>query len=303
MVLDVFRDERRQALLYALLAMTPGILLVRGILADPQILNVSLASRFAFPLDHANTAGYLFSMSIPLCLALVLSVGQRLRSLAVISVLCQLGALILTFSRAAWIASSAALLSISIGERRLRVIVAALGAAGLLAVAASSEVRDRIGSLTSAKEDPRVVWRADVIANAISVGLARPIFGNGYGRDHLRAALKKNHPEFSARGFVGHSHNLYAELVAGVGLVGAAIFVWAVAATGIRLIRRIATRAVSGKEKYADLGLLGALVGFMIAALGDIPFYHHETRIFFFSLFGLICLRLQSPSSSQKTPA
>jgi O-antigen ligase len=299
MVVDVFRGERRQFLLYVMLGITPGVLLARGILADPAILDVSLAARFAFPLDHANTAGYLFSMSIPLCLALVLGGGHWLRLLAVLSVASQLGALILTFSRAAWIASCSALLSISIGEKRLRVMVAVVGAAGLVVLAVSGELRDRLRSVPDAMEDPRVVWRVEVMENAVSVGLDKPILGNGYGRDHLRAALKDKHPAFTAKSFVGHSHNLYAELAAGIGFLGLAAFVWALASAGIQLARNtIMTRQVSDKERYLYLGLLGSLIAFVVAGLGDIPFYHHETRIFFFTLFGLIGLRLESKRST-----
>ena len=294
MVVDVFHDDRRQSLLYSLLALTPGLLLARGIFADPAILNLSLTTRFAYPLAHPNPAGYLFSMSIPLCLALILGGGKWLRRLAVLSFLCQAGALILTFSRAAWIASCASLISISVAEKRLRAIVSVLGVVGLLAFGVSSELRDRLWSLTQATNDPRVVYRADAVANAISTGLDSPFFGNGYGRDHLRAALKKKHPEFAAQGFVSHTHNLYAELIAGVGLLGVAFFLGTLASAGVQLTRKLATRAVSDKERYADLGLLGALIAFAVAALGDVPFYHHEPRIFFFTLIGLICLRLRS---------
>ena len=303
MVVDVFHDDRRQSLLYSLLALTPGLLLARGIFADPAILSLSLTTRFAHPLDHANSAGFLFSMSIPLCLALILGGGKWLRWLAVSSFLCQAGALILTFSRAAWIASCASLISTSIAEKRLRAIVSVLGVVGLVVFGVSSELRDRLWSLTQATKDSHVVYRADVMANAISVGLDSPFFGNGYGRDHLRAALKKKHPEFAAQGFVSHTHNLYAELIAGIGLLGCAIFLWALAVAGVKLTRKIAKRAVSDKERYADLGLLGALIAFVVAALGDIPFYHHEPRIFFFTLIGLICLRLRPKKAQPDSPS
>ena len=303
MVVDVFHDDRRQSLLYSLLALTPGLLLASGIFADPAILSLSLTTRFAYPLDHANSAGFLFSMSIPLCLALILGDGKWLRRLAVSSFLCQLGALILTFSRAAWIASSASLISISVAEKRLRAIVSVLGVVGLVAFGVSSELRDRLWSLTQATKDPRVVYRADAMANAISTGLDSPFFGNGYGRDHLRAALKKKHPEFAAQGFVSHTHNLYAELIAGIGLLGCAIFLWALAAAGVQLTRKIAKGAVSDKERYADLGLLGALIAFVVASLGDVPFYHHEPRIFFFTLIGLICLRLRPKKAAPDSPS
>jgi O-Antigen ligase len=191
MVTDVFGNDRRQTLLYYLLGVTPGFLLFRGIFSDPSVLNVSLTSRFAYPLDHANIAGHLFSMSIPLCLALILRYDRWIRPLAGLSVLCQFSALILTFSRNAWIACSAALLSGCVREKRLRIFISVLALIGLIALGVSSELRDRVWSVTDAMDDPRVVWRIDVMTMAISVGLDSPFLGNGYGRDHLRAALKE----------------------------------------------------------------------------------------------------------------
>jgi O-antigen ligase len=298
MIADFFGDPRRRFLLYSLLAMTPAILFFRGIIAEPSVLNFSLVYRLAHPLDHANTAGFLFSMSIPLCLVILLSGRKWLHRLAVPSLIIQGVALILTFSRAAWVASCASLASVGAIEKRLRILVLIPGVVGLLAFAASSELRERLWSLAYASQDPLVVYRADVMVNAFLVGLHNPVFGAGYGRDHLRIALKREHPEFDPGGFVSHSHNLYSELAAGVGIFGIAIFILVLASAGIQLIRRIATQPQSESERYVDLGLLGALISFVIAALGDVPFYHHETRIFFFTLLALICLRVRVPSAT-----
>jgi hypothetical protein len=295
MVADVFRDERRQTLLYYLLGITPGFLLFRGILSDPSVLNLSLTSRFAYPLDHANIAGHLFSMSIPLCLAVVLHSDRWIRSLAGFSVLCQFSALIFTFSRNAWIACSAALLSGCVREKRLRTFVSVLAILGLTVLGVSSEFRERVWSLTDAIEDPRVVWRIEVMTMAISLGMDSPFLGNGYGRDHLRAALKEKYPEFTQREFVGHSHSLYTELICGVGAFGLAIFLWLLASACIYLLQQMATQGpISNPEKYTYIGLLGSLIAFIVGGLNDVPLYHHETRIFFFTLLGLIHLRLGS---------
>jgi hypothetical protein len=295
MVTDVFRDERRQTLLYYLLGITPGFLLFRGILSDPSVLNLSLTSRFAYPLDHANIAGHLFSMSIPLCLAVVLHSDRWIRPLAGFSVLSQFSALIFTFSRNSWIACSAALLSGGAREKNLRNFVSVLAIISLAAFAVSSELRDRVWSLTDAIEDPRVVWRIDVMTMAISLGLDSPFLGNGYGRDHLRAALSEKYPEFSKREYVGHSHSLYTELICGVGVLGLAVFLWLLASACIYLLQQMATQArVSKAEQYTYIGLLGSLIAFVVGGLADVPLYHHETRIFFFTLLGLIQLRLRT---------
>jgi hypothetical protein len=299
MIADVFRDERRQTLLYYLLGITPGFLLFRGILADPSVLNLSLTSRFAYPLDHANIAGHLFSMSIPLCLSVVLRSDRWIRPLAGFSVLSQFSALILTFSRNSWIACSAALLSGGVREKKLRNFVSVLAVIGVTVVAVSGELRDRIWSFTDAIEDPRVVWRIEVMTMAISLGVDSPFLGNGYGRDNLRAALKEKYPEFTKREFVGHSHSLYTELICGIGVVGLAIFLWLLASLCIYLLQQMARQtSISQAEKYIYIGLLGSLIAFIVGGLADVPLYHHETRIFFFTLLGLIQLRLRTPRDS-----
>jgi O-antigen ligase len=299
MVVDLSDSDRRQNLLYSFLALTPGILLFRGIIADPAILNLSLDYRFAYPLAHANPAGFLFAMSIPMCLAMMMIGATWRRHIAIVSFASQLAALILTFSRAAWAAAGASLMSIGGAERKLRVPVVIVAATALTALAASGELSRRAWSLTHGTKDPYVAFRGEVLLKAIAVGIDRPFLGNGYGRDHLRAALRTKYPEFAPDGFVNHSHNLYSELTAGVGILGVAIFMWLLGAAGIKLIRQIRTRGRADKERYADLGLLGALISFLVAALGDVPFYHHEPRIFFFTLLGLICLRLRPKSHAE----
>jgi hypothetical protein len=302
MVADVFRDERRQRLLYYLLGITPGFLLFRGILADPSVLNLSLTSRFAYPLDHANIAGHLFSMSIPLCLAVVLHSDRWIRPLAGFSVLSQFSAILLTFSRNSWIACSAALLSGGVWEKKLRNLVLLLAVISLTVLAVSGELRDRVWSLTDAVQDPRVVWRMDVMTMAISLGLDSPFLGNGYGRDHLRTALNEKYPEFTRREYVGHSHSLYTELLCGIGVLGLAIFLWLLASTCIDLIKEMGMQVtISKTEKYTYIGLFGSLIAFIVGGVADVPLYHHETRIFFFTLLGLIHLRLRSQRGD--TPA
>lgn len=298
MVTDVFRDERRQTILYYLLGITPGFLLLRGILADPSVLNLSLTYRFAYPLDHANIAGHLFSMSIPLCLAVVLHSDRWIRPLAGFSVVSQFSALILTFSRNSWIACSAALLSGGVWGKKLRNFVLVLAIISLAALGVSSELRDRIWSFTDALEDPRVVWRIEVMTMAISLGMDSPFLGNGYGRDNLRAALKEKYPEFTKREFVGHSHSLYSELICGIGVVGLAIFLWLLASSCVYLLQQMARQtSISQAEKYIDIGLLGSMIAFIVGGFADVPLYHHETRIFFFTLCGLIQLRLRTQRS------
>ena len=73
MVLDLFAEGERPKLLLLFLGLLPGVLVIRGILYNPSVLNFSLVNRFGYPLAHANSAGLLFAMSIPLALAVIAS--------------------------------------------------------------------------------------------------------------------------------------------------------------------------------------------------------------------------------------
>jgi O-antigen ligase len=304
MILNIFQDERRQFLLYYLLGTTPGFLLLRGVITEPSVLSLSLGSRFAYPLDHANTAGYLFAMSIPLALVIVVRKKLWLRLLAGLSLLGQFTALTLTFSRTAWIACGTALFSSCIVARRLRAFVAVVAIVGLVGLGASSEIRERVWSLTDALKDPRVIWRVEVMAAAITVGLDKPVLGNGYGRGHLRAALTEKRPEFVKQQYVSHTHNLYTELVSGVGLLGLVIFLWVLGSAARQSLQGARTEMPKDTSSGAmAIGLFGSLVAFIVGGLGDVAFYHHETRIFFFTLLALIHLRKFSAPRPIASPA
>src|ERR1043166_1623623 len=126
MIMDVFRTRRRLDYLLLILALTPGILLVRGILYDPEILKFEAMRRLGDPLDHANTVGYVLSMSLPLVATMAFLLRRRpLPSMAYISAAAQLAALVLTYSRGAWLGAAVGLGSLSILQKNWRLITAA----------------------------------------------------------------------------------------------------------------------------------------------------------------------------------
>ncbi|HEX9786547.1 MAG TPA: hypothetical protein VGB09_00915, partial [Candidatus Binatia bacterium] len=49
-----------------------------------------------------------------------------------------------------------------------------------------------------------------------------------------------------------------------------------------------------GPERLLGASLTAAWVAAIVTGLGDIPFYHHETRIYFFTLFALAHLVVAS---------
>src|SRR6185295_14380275 len=135
MVLDVFANGERPKFLLLLLGSLPGVLVVRGIVQNPSVLNLEQMNRFAYPMAHANPAGLLFSMSIPLAFTVIVSASGLLRTMTLSSLAAQFCGLVLTYSRGAWLASGVSLFGLTLMESRLRKAVFTLGLTALIAFA------------------------------------------------------------------------------------------------------------------------------------------------------------------------
>ncbi len=293
MVLDLFAAAPRWKVLLLLLGTLPGILVIRGLIYDPSILsNFGQVKRFGYPVGHANSAGLLFSMSIPIALTVIVSQKGSLRSATLGSLGAQLSGLVLSYSRGAWLASGVSLLGLTLMEYNLRKVVLALGVAGLLVFVAVAPLRSRLLTLLAPTRDLAIEGRLRFMTDALAVGLERPIWGVGYGRGRLREGVKREVPDAQKIGFIPHSHNVYTELLAETGLVGISAFLWMILSNVTGLIQK-ARSELAAPNRIRCLGLAASLVAFLVGGLGDVPFYNHDTRIFFFTLMAITYLALR----------
>ena len=292
MILDLFAAGERAKLLLIMLALLPGILVIRGILHDPSVLNFSSMNRFGYPISHPNSAGLIFSITIPLALTVIVNQSGWLRRVALVSLAAQFGGLILTYSRGAWLGCVVSLVAISLLERSLRKAVLTLGFISLVAFLTVAPLRNRLLTLIKPKDDITIGQRLQFMTDALAVGLENPFFGVGYGRDRLREGVKKELKASTQVGFISHSHNLYTELLAETGVVGLGAFLWMILANLSRLIRK-ARSELSPSTRILYIGLAASLIAFLVSVLGDAPFYNHDTRIFFFTLLALTYLYLR----------
>lgn len=296
MVLDMFRDYPRRRLLILALGLVPALVLLRGLYENPLVLEFRLNNRLAYPLDHANTAGHLLAMSLPLAAAILLTERGRLRAAAVLGGIAQLLALLLTYSRGAWFgfAGALAFLLAALGGRREILIFFLLAAVLLLTF---GPLRQRVFGILDFGKDQAITDRMVRMRDTLRIGVAKPILGVGYGRGRLRAAIRANpESETSVNEPIWHAHNIYLELFGGSGVIGlgAYLWLWAKAFLGAA---RAAGRA-TGDERILVLGLLASGVAMLICGLGDVTFHHHETRLFSFTLLALMLLAYNRERSS-----
>ena len=129
MVADLFSSPSHRRWLPLLCGVLPLVLVARGLAQDPAVFRLELGHRFYFPLDHPNTAGYLFAMSIPLCAAVALAGALGWRGLSAVSCASQIGALLsdLFARRMARLGGGAGLFH---GQRKKMEIFGSHGSAG-----------------------------------------------------------------------------------------------------------------------------------------------------------------------------
>jgi O-antigen ligase len=295
MVIDLFSGGDRPKLLLRLLGVLPGLLVVRGIMTDPSVLSLTQMNRFGFPLAHPNIAGYVFSVGIPLAIAVLTNERGWLRGLGGFSLGAEFVGLILTYSRTAWAACVVSLLGLGVMDKGVRRVILILGLIGFVLLVTVGPLRSRLLSLLEVTKDADDLWRLQAMVHAVYLGLERPLLGHGYGRDHLRSGLRARYPDFANQGFIPHSHSVYSELLAGTGFLGLGAFVWFLGSTLVRLLQGARGEQLQQK-KLLYLCFASSLVAVIIFGVGDVPFYNHDPRLLFFTLLALIHLHLISPT-------
>ncbi|HEY7218875.1 MAG TPA: O-antigen ligase family protein [Candidatus Binatia bacterium] len=285
MLVDLFSSSPLRRWLPILLGVLPLVLVARGLADNPALFHFDLEYRFGFPLDHPNSAGYLFAMSLPLCV-FAAGVGQnQWRNLARASCAGQAFALILTFSRGAWLGALAAFTYLAVVQKKWQylMLLALIAIACLLAF---PSIFARLASISRPLDDESIRDRVQLITSSLQLGLEHPVLGVGYGRGRLKQSLRSR-----LRGTViedspiWHTHNVFVELFAETGFIGLAAFLWLVGMTLFRVAR--AARQRRGIERLLGSAIGAAWVAAVVAGLGDVPFYHHEVRIYFFTVFAL----------------
>jgi len=285
MIFDLCSDPKRWKMIFFLLALLPGLLAVRGILYDPLVLELDQMRRFGYPLPHPNIAGYLFAMTLPLCLAIAVGERGRMRVLSLLSGGGQLLALILTYSRGSWLGWCASMVSFGVMLKRWREIWVILTMVGLL-LAFATPLQQRLFTLVRPQSDFSINDRMASMEAGLRVGLDHPLLGVGYGRGRLREGLRElQQGGVLDIGHIAHTHNMYVELFAQTGLLGLGTFLW--------LLFQALSQTLNNASRFESvnrvlaLGIAAAWIAFAVTGLGDVPFYHHEIRILFFTLLAL----------------
>jgi putative inorganic carbon (hco3(-)) transporter len=295
MIVDLFSDQKKWRLAFYLLALLPGLLAVRGILYDPLVLGLDQMRRFGYPLPHPNIAGYLFAITLPLCLAIAVGKGGRMRALSLFSWGAQLLALIFTYSRGSWLGWCASIFSFSVMLKRWKETWIILTIVGIL-LSFATPLQERLFTLVRPQTDLSINERMQAMEAGLRLGLDHPVLGVGYGRGRLREGLRELYPGGATDiTRIAHTHNMYIELFAETGLLGLSTLIWLLCHALSRALSNASS--LQGEGRIFQFGIAASWIAFAATGLGDVPFFHHEIRILFFTLLALTYL--QNPKTLQ----
>jgi O-antigen ligase len=197
-----------------------------------------------------------------------------------ISSIISIAAIVASFSRGAWLGTSAAIVvMLIISDRRAALAVGALAVILVLgglaggAKYAPTALRDRFGQLESQVRffDSRDVLVTDANFAAVErmahwqTGLAmfnaHPFTGVGIGNFNARFKEFAINPAFTVS--EGHAHNYYINAAAETGIVGLVAYLWLVL-TGLWISFRAVRRSQSQLGRAVGIGAVGISVALMV---------------------------------------
>ncbi|MDX2177630.1 MAG: O-antigen ligase family protein [Candidatus Sumerlaeia bacterium] len=255
------------------------------------------------PFDSYGRLALFATLASPLLLAVSLVEWRRGRRGLALGLGAALGglliALLLTQTRAGWVAAALALGAVAAQHRRL--LFAGLAALLLAGAAAFPFIGNRVTATLRDAANPHTFLseRPELWATGIEAIRDRPLLGIGYGPDIFKSpAARRDYPLFNHKEQTD-LHSVYLQQLAESGVLGALAFA---AAIGMALGRALASRPLQWVRSLADLDeqrlwTWAALAGIGGLLLFGLVFNFHKDRIAFY-FWVLLALASSAPRRS-----
>lgn len=268
-VANTKRPETCLVPLFATALVLPAV--VVGFVASGRVtLNMLAASNsrgfLSFLGIHANELGLMFNLSFALALFSALSAKTRAVRLVLIGVAALLAiAVVLTFSRGAFLGLLAVCVYLLVRHRRFKIIAGAILVAPFLALLIPQAVIERAttGIATGDMAAISAGRVADIWMPLLPELVAHPLFGQGLSSIMWSDAARRGTilP-------VGHPHNAYLGMLLDFGIVGA-IFILAFFVFLFRFFRRLAADTEGSIWEGYFLGASACVVLLAVQGLTD----------------------------------
>lgn len=187
-------------------------------------------------------------------------------------------ALVLTFTRGAWLgflAGMAGLMPVAGRRRSLTLIVASILFLLLVVVAGSSTVGRQLSGLRNLADPTTVRERLYMWQSGVHMLGLNPVTGIGVGQ------VKRLYPRYAlpqaAKRSTGHLHSSPLQVLVERGVIGLGCWLWlwiAFFARGLQILTRVGPGRP--RERVLVLGSLAAILGFLVGGLSEYNFGDSE---------------------------
>lgn len=282
--------DRRRAL--AVLFVSVGISALAGLyLFSRRVYFPETPQRIWLSFMHPNTTGSALLLLIPPGIALAAGGGgRRFRAVIALSTVVLAAAMVLTFSRTAWLSLLAALIILAM---HFRIRYHLLGVLALLAtllvlgvnVGPQTYLQSRLRSISNFTRDPNIEKRIIYWHGVVRMIGTRPLLGYGPGHRVFMEVYERDFQVVETDEQPVHAHNMFLALAAGVGIPALLAFLWLIGLAFRNL------RAGAGEEDrfrcFFSRGLIAGLSGFLIGGLADNPVFSFRVMLVFWFLIAL----------------
>ena len=230
--------------------------------------------------ENPNVLGTYFLLIIPLALACMITVGERVGRVFFAGAVALMGlTLILTYSRGAYlgILVALALFFVLLDKRFIVPGVIALVIAAMLLPDAILTRFLSIGDMT----DTSTAYRVSIWMGTLSMIGDHWLVGIGPGLDTWQVV----YPVYAyAAAVAHHSHNLFLQILAELGVLGFLVFVLMIyhfykySCSGL---------PAKGERRVFSIAVISAVTGFLVMGLTDYALYNYRLRLLFWAVLGI----------------
>ena len=224
-------------------------------------------------LTHHNALGQFLVLSVLAILALALADRGGVRRLGFLAVGAGSLALVVSLSRASWIAFAIAV-SVYLLERRTRrpvLVAGAVAAAGAVTLGFldAGAIGSRISSLFGSDAVSSYDSRLELVERGVRIAADHPLTGSGRFEETV---VTSGLPDFAA-----HPHNLFVGIAVFFGIPAALAFAGLV----LLALRAVCTRFRTPADtlRLTALGFLALLVALLVDGLFEYPFWNTSLTV------------------------
>jgi len=245
-----------------------------------------LPGRIVAFFDNPNVYGFAVAALLPIAAAYTLGGKTRLRTiLGIVSFVLGAAALILTYSRGAWLGfAMGAFFFAALCKPKLIPVIILLGLIAFPFIPA--HMKSRILSAFNLT-DSSVTDRGMLFEAGWNLIKSRPIFGAGLGLEPVRNIVLEHYwpPEFLYR--FPHTHNLFLQIWCEMGIAGVITFFGMIIHAIARAVRSLKTQ--SKAMRMFVVGMISGVVALVFCGVADYPLSYSRIMLLFYILFGLLC--------------